>query len=132
MSNQQTDISRKKIAALATDWVHYHRLPRKEQGNSPYFRAFERLHELVRDEPELAWPVIREIRQIDASGAILANLAAGPVEELLVHHGSEFIERIEALGKDDPVFRKMLGAVWKNRIADDVWGRLKAVAGPTF
>jgi uncharacterized protein DUF6869 len=132
VSKQQTDISQKAIVTLATDWVHYHRLPKKEQENSPYFRAFERLYELVRDEPEHAWPVIGEIRKIDASDAMLANLAAGPVEDFLVHHGGQFIERIEALAKNDPVFRKMLGVVWKNRIAEDVWGRLKQIAGPTF
>lgn len=132
MIKQQTGVSRKNIISLAGDWVHYHRLPKKVQHNSPYFRAFERLQELVRGEPEFAWPVIREICQIDASDAILANLAAGPVEDLLVHHGGEFIQRIELLAENDPVFRKMLGAVWKSNIADDVWGRLKAVAGPTF
>jgi hypothetical protein len=117
---------------LAQDWVKHFYVPRKERGRRPYAQAFERLYELVRDEPEIAWPVIQEIYRIDASDAMLAYLAAGPVEDLLVHHGGEFIDRIESLAKSDPVFRKMLGAVWKSKIAGDIWKRLKAVAGPDF
>jgi Family of unknown function (DUF6869) len=132
MPQRQTDVSRKKVISLAHDWAHYQGLPGRERERGPYFRAMVRLAELVRDDPELAWPVILEIPRIDASDMMLANVAAGPLEDLLVNHGSEFIERVEALAKIDPVFRKMLGAVWKNNISDDIWARLKVVAGPTF
>ena len=50
----------------------------------------------------------------------------------LALHGTEFIERIEQLGSRDPIFRKLLGAVWQNNIPDDIWRRLKAVAGPSL
>jgi uncharacterized protein DUF6869 len=132
MPDQQTDASRKEAIGLAQDWARYQRLPNREREKGPYFQAMVRLGELVHDDPESAWLVILEIPRLDASDMILANVAAGPVEDLLVEHGNAFIERVEATAKSDPVFRKMLGAVWKRNISDDVWTRLKAVAGPTF
>ena len=63
---------------------------------------------------------------------MLAHLAAGPLEDLLVRHGPTFIERIYETARKEPVVRKMLGAVWRNSIAEPVWQRLKEIAGPSF
>jgi hypothetical protein len=54
------------------------------------------------------------------------------LEDLLVQHGPQYIDAIENLASHDEQFRKLLGALWKNNIADDVWVRLKRVAGPFF
>ena len=43
----------------------------------------ERLRELVRDDPEAAWDIIQVIRR-EGSDVVLSNLAAGPLEDLLV------------------------------------------------
>lgn len=94
--------------------------------------AFSRLDELVRSDPEVAWNVIGVIYQLDSTDQILANLAAGPVEDLLVYHGDRFIDRVETLAKSDAIFRKLLGAVWQNEIPESVWKRVRAVAGPSF
>jgi hypothetical protein len=120
------------IHRVAQDWVTYHLLRRREQENSRYFCAFEKLYDMVRGEPEEAWMIMEQIRRLDSSDSILANLAAGPMEDLLVHHGNQFIERIETLARKDAIFRKMLGAVWRNKISEDIWKRLNAVAGPDF
>jgi hypothetical protein len=63
---------------------------------------------------------------------VLANLGAGPLEDLLARHGSEFIEQFETLARQDAEFRRLLGVVWQNNIADDLWLRSKAVAGPSW
>ena len=53
---------------------------------------------------------------------MLAYVAAGPIEDLLVHHGAAFIERVEVAAGRDPIFRKMLGV----RLAQyDFRGRLE-------
>jgi hypothetical protein len=62
----------------------------------------------------------------------LANLAAGPLEDLMVRHGSQFIASLEKLAATDGQFRKMLGALWENDINAEVWARIKRVAGPSF
>jgi hypothetical protein len=69
---------------------------------------------------------------MDGSDSILGNLAAGPLEDLLVDHGPEFIDRVEILARQDRQFRRLLGAVWQNAMSDDLWNRVKAVAGPSW
>lgn len=120
------------LQRIAENWVKLYKLPNDSSERGSLFWAFERFDDLCRNYPEEAWQVINLVRKLDASEIILANLAAGPVEDLLVTHGEEFIDRIEELAATDHEFRKLLGAVWKNKIADDIWARLKAVAGPSF
>ena len=119
--------------SLADAWIKYFQLPKKKAETSNLFSAFEQLDDLVREQPEAAWPIIQELWTLDQSDRLLAIIGAGPVEDLLCRHGPDFIGRIEQLAMQDPVVKKMLGAVWgRNRMAEDIWRRLKAVAGPDF
>ncbi|WP_315741832.1 MULTISPECIES: DUF6869 domain-containing protein [unclassified Bradyrhizobium] len=118
---------------LAEAWIKYVQLPDHEAEASDLFSAFMQLDNLVSDQPEAAWPIIQQLWALDHTNSMLAIIAAGPVEDLLCRHGPEFIERIEQLARQDPIVKKMLGAVWgRNRMPEDVWRRLKAVAGPDF
>jgi hypothetical protein len=118
------------VRSLAEAWIED--AHKKRGSRDASFAAFEQLWDLIQCEPEDAWRVIGAIRQMDGSDSVLANLAAGPVESLLAKHGDSFIDRIETLARRDPQFRKLLGAVWRNRISEKVWARMKAVAGPSF
>ena len=60
------------------------------------------------------------------------RLAAGPLEDLLVAHGAQFIDRVEALADHDAQFKKLLGATWQNAMPATLWSRIKAVAGPSW
>lgn len=117
-----------EIRLISEGWIE-HSLTR---SNEATFWAWERLDNLVRYEPEEAWKVIEAITRASGNDATLANLAAGPVEDLLAKHGDQFIARIEALARKDGQFRKLLGGVWRNTITEKVWLRIKAVAGPPF
>ena len=50
----------------------------------------------------------------------MGMLAAGPVEDLLAHHGDEVIESIERMAKLDPEFRKCLTGVSNNSMSDEL------------
>ena len=116
--------------ALAEGWIALQYAKGKDK--EPHRWAFDRLDALLDREPEAAWRVIELIWRRDQSDFLLANLAAGPVEDLLVRHGPAFIERVYLTARREPVFRQMLGAVWRNSIAEPVWLRLKEIAGPPF
>ena len=90
------------------------------------------LDELVDREPETAWQVIDLIWRRDQDDWILANLAAGPVENLLARHGPAFIERIYVAARREPVFRRLLGGVWRSGMPEPVWRRLQEIAGQPF
>jgi hypothetical protein len=117
---------------LVEAWIALHHAEAKSQVYYDNFWAFEMLSELCETSPERCWEAIHEIRRSDGCDKILANLASGPLEDLLVRYGHQYIDAIEKLASHDEQFRKLLGAVWQNEIADDVWARLKRVAGPTF
>ncbi len=117
---------------LVAAWIALHYAKPKSPEYDDNFWAFTALSDLCETNPDLCWELIDEIRRNDGSDVILANLAAGPLEDLLVQHGSRFIERIEKQAKNDEQYRKLLGAMWQNDIPDDVWKRVKRVAGPSF
>lgn len=116
--------------ALAEAWLRCN--AGKPNEKNPESWASDRMMDLIFGEPETAWQVIDLIWRLDHSDKVLADLAAGPVEDLLARHGEAFIDRITLLARREPTFRKLLGAVWRNSITEPVWEKLKSIAGPTF
>ena len=116
---------------IAETWIELHRLPENSSGREERSWSHDRLWGLIQDDPEAAWNIILIIRR-EGSDLILSNLAAGPLEDLLVAHGDQFIDRVEALAERDTQFRKLLGATWQNSMPGTLWSRIKAVAGPSW
>src|SRR6516164_6550298 len=94
-----------EIHSIAQTWIELHRLPEDSQKRKEKFWAYHRLCNLIQDNAEEAWKVIETIRRLDGSDLILSNLAAGPVEDLLVAHGDIFVDRFENLARSDQQFR---------------------------
>jgi hypothetical protein len=110
---------------LVNGWIAMHEHYRDKGVDDNYFWAFEKLDNLCKNTPELAWEIILGILEADSSESILENLSAGPLEDLLVYHGESVIEFVEVQAEKDPVFRKLLGGVWENAISADVWDRVQ-------
>jgi hypothetical protein len=87
--------------------------------------AYDQLEQLVSDQPFEAIEVILEILRITNDERTLANLAAGPLESLLVKHGKEVIERVTGLATADPQFYELLQGVWGNSVDSDVWKHIE-------
>jgi hypothetical protein len=90
------------------------------------------LDDIVRDDPERAWPIILILAEESPNPEFVSTLAAGPMEDLLSKHGIKFIERVEQRAKTDQKFNYLLGGVWKSDITDDVWNRLQAARKETW
>jgi len=118
--------------SLADAWIRFHHLTKESSARAGLWWAWERLDELCRKEPDTAWHIIQEIIAQDESDKILASVGAGPFEDLLVHHGARVIDQVESCARANAAFKRMLGVVWKNAIADDVWNRVKAIAPPSW
>jgi hypothetical protein len=124
------DLDEAEKHKLVAAWIAHHHAERPTR--SAHFWAWEAVNDLVKTSPDTCWALVHAIRAADGSDKILSNLAAGPVEDLLVYHGHRYIDDVERLSRTDPQFRKLLGGVWKNDIADDVWARILRIAGPRF
>ena len=87
--------------------------------------AFDKMYDLLHDDPENAWLVIQEIASRELNDEVKGNLAAGPLEDLLALHGKLFIDRIESKAKSDLKFANLLGGVWQNSINLEIWNRIQ-------
>lgn len=115
--------ARNLAEAWIRDWSQY-----DKTGTSPDPDAVSEVWDLVRKDPELVWEVILEVLGLidpQPQNPLFQSLAAGPVEDLLVHHGPVFIDRVEELARRDPKFNLLLGGVWNGGFSTDVWGRLQ-------
>lgn len=112
---------------LVEDWIKLQLSERSSNEYELHFWAFDRLWEITIDQPDLAWELILRILSQNQSDRIMENLSAGPLEDLLAKHGAGIIERVEIEAKQNPQFAFLLGGVWRNSMADDVWHRVQQV-----
>lgn len=90
--------------------------------------AFEELHRLAQDDPARAWAVILRVVQLAGQDqGALHNVAAGPLESLLVRHGAEVVGLIEREAMCNPGIKDLLLGVWGNAIDAAVWKRLEVL-----
>ncbi len=81
-------------------------------------------------QAEAIWRFILKVVAKRPSEWTLCMLAAGPIEDLIGICGDDFIERIEAEARRDPVFRRTLHGVWRSGSSEAVWDRLVRARGP--
>lgn len=115
---------------LAEQWVHHVLDINKgiETGSDQdlYFNATIILDELCKKNVDEAWSVITEIFENNANKEIVMdNLAAGPLEDLLVYHGAEVINLVKKYCGSHSSFKEVVSGVWRNRIDLVVWDELQ-------
>ncbi|MEZ0224724.1 MAG: DUF6869 domain-containing protein [Alphaproteobacteria bacterium] len=89
------------------------------------------LEEMVDNDPENAWLVIDSARGMAQDDLMLANIAAGPLEDLLWLHGEKFIDRFEELAKKDEHFAFLMTGVWARNKSGDIVARINAISNFT-
>lgn len=117
--------SEPSAADVAARWIEKWSIPVAEQsGDSD---GYDLDWELPSENPRLCLDAILQILTripSDPAGTHFQVLAAGPLEDLLVHHGSRMIEEIDLLARRSPSFRLLLNGVWTSRVDPFVVERL--------
>lgn len=91
--------------------------------------AFDVLHDLELRDPAHAWAIVLLIlRLAPEDEGVRDNLAAGPVERLLTHHGGAAIKWVEDEARRNPRFKDLLIGVWRSGISDLIWQRIERAA----
>lgn len=85
--------------------------------------AYDDLDKLVVQSPETALKVILEVLEVCKNERSLNNLAAGPLENLLVNHGQNVVDEFIQRASNNQNFYGLLQRVWCGRMDEDV--RLK-------
>lgn len=96
--------------SLVADWIRLHVENRK--SSDPLFAAWEEVRDLVSSHPEDGWPLILDLIAEAPDDRVLASIAAGPLEDLLVNSPEQFGDRAEVEARRDPKFRRCLTGVW--------------------
>src|SRR3954452_3864601 len=78
VGEEDVPVNPEQMREIAHAWIDLHRLSEDSPGRQEKFWSFDRLWELVHDDPEAAWNIIQIIRQ-EGSDLILSNLAARPL-----------------------------------------------------
>lgn len=109
------------IPELLEEWLEWVLDP---GGDSPGHMEFLAV---VEEEPEKGWLAILATLQDERHEPHLGAVAAGPLEDLLCHHGSQFIDRVEIEAKVNPKLMWMLNLLYQSTISDAVWERVQSI-----
>ena len=113
---------------LARHWVvltAYSPLARERDDNA--MALFDYQWALAQEDPQRALALAIEIARIEEHPGMLAILAAGLLEDLLVAHGPDVIDAVEAEARSNARFRLLLSGVWISRFDPAVAERLAAL-----
>lgn len=97
---------------------------KESANNMADFEIFERASDLVKGNPEAALTFILLAIREKPNDFAFANLAAGPLEDLLVLHGEKMIGTVENEAKQNSDFDDLLGGVWLGRMKPEVADRV--------
>jgi hypothetical protein len=114
-----------KPAQIAIDWIK--KWSRENAMDTANCAASGLDDEIPRDNPALCLASILEVLKripCDPSDQHFQVLAAGPLEDLLVHHGEACVAQVELAARQHSAFRMLLNGVWSSGIKPDVLARL--------
>ncbi len=107
---------------LVKSWIEFQNTqdPDLEWSNDDFI-------DLANEDPEVAWECIMGVIETELTDKILANLAEGPMEDLLAEHGPKFIERIESISKENIVFARLIKQVWVEGISPQIQNNIRTI-----
>ena len=129
-------VTPEEISELARLWLAEHTVELEAvvsplKGRPSLGPGYKGLNSLVESNPNVAFEVVLKILHSTHSDSVKAILAAGPLENLIAGFGTALIERIEQTAACDPVFRELLGGVWKGTNNASIWRRIELARGDT-
>lgn len=89
--------------------------------------ALQEVLDLPSLKPDTCWRMIELAAAMELTPYQAALIAAGPLEDLLGHHGAAFIDRVESAVRRDPGMRMIAGGVWRGSMPRPIWDRFIAM-----
>jgi hypothetical protein len=94
------------------------------------FDAWEEVTDTVERNPEAAWPLITTLLARAPSEEAMLYVAAGPLEDFLIEHGSAWLPQIRVAAAAAN-FRRALSGVWgRDRMSPDVRKEIERLEQP--
>lgn len=113
---------------FATRFLDYLHAGDESAPDHPDAWTWPLIDELTRDHPTIGLAAIRALLAACETAEDLADIAAGPLEDLVLRHGPALIDKIEALAARAPRFAYALTGVWPpdDGAAPLLWARIDA------
>lgn len=86
--------------------------------------AWEQVHRLSEGDPHAAWSLLGTLVDLADSDELLGDIGAGPLEDFVRAHATQFIRELEMKAATDPRFRRLLSNVLIPSGNDEVSRRL--------
>lgn len=122
---------------LADQWAHHiidiNSGVESASERDVYFSSTLALDKFCRNDFEHAWSLIIEIyEKYKDVEIVMDNLAAGPIEDLLLHHGEKALSKIKKYIEEAADFKMVLLGVWRNSIDRVVWDELQNLISDVY
>lgn len=122
----------KDLAPYVDAWIKFMEMEESDPLRNALWPTVSEVMGWNRNQPELLWEFIKLAYGREMSTRAEANLAAGPIEDLLASHSKDFLSRILELAEQDERFNHLLGGVWQNEMDDDTWNKIQRVRKTTW
>lgn len=114
------------------EWIKYQEDLSKDGDEDLHWTEDHLMDLMLQGEYSELWDFIMKVYRKEPSKKVLAILAAGELEDILVAKGDEYIARVELLAANDQRFKNLLGGVRKNAMSDEVWQKVSDASNKEF
>lgn len=111
-----------KHAAVA--WLAYNKPKATFEQRETLSKLTDTEADLAWNDPETHWVLIQLMCSSHRPASLQALLATDLLEDLLIKHGPEYIDRVEETAATDPRFARLLNGIWKSSMTEEVWQRV--------
>ncbi|MEE9421907.1 MAG: hypothetical protein V3V50_01985 [Gammaproteobacteria bacterium] len=114
---------------LVSSWIFAQKRGVDRPGYETHSWAVDEVINFASDKPDLLWETILEILDLDSSEEIIKAVGAGPLEDLMVYHGSQFIQKVDSQAEKSNVFKTAMQNVWLDSDDTSVYSKFYEIAG---
>lgn len=112
-----------QLKSILTDYVSNLDAREGTQAGEKKFAAHELMFEMASNAPNDLWRLFEIAWDFGLDERQLGMLAAGALENLLGHHGEDFIDKLETAARQNSKARFMVAGVWRGGMSNAVWER---------
>ncbi len=112
---------------LVTAWIQLQHVKPKGAAYEELFWAFESVDILTRTSPQDAMQFIVAVVSSTESEWVLSNLAAGPIEDLLMRYPEATVDALETECAHNPRLAQVLHGVWLSGLPRALSDRIEQI-----
>lgn len=110
-----------KLDELAYKWIEFTQLNKDDPQYHIKFYIWEEVYEITHSDFARGYELILSILKQTEDELVLANLAAGPIEDLLSNFANDGLARLTKDVKKNGKLKRTLQGVWQGGMNDSEW-----------